>query len=436
MIVGIFFYWLSLISVSSLFSAVNAYAQESSLGNFAGFGARAMGMGGAYLAVAEDVSALAYNPSGLAQIRRVEIYGDLARFFSNNDTRFFGTEASDRLSTTRLSSCGFVLPYPTYRGSLVFAGGFIRPSIFDATVKVRGYDTVEQFDKQGDIWEEGWLGMYSFGFAVDVAPSLSLGAAMNIYDGDDFYTERLTFSDKRLDAHPDTVSLFARRTFRDDYDGRNFTLGVLIRGEHRFRIGATVVTPVTYEVTSNFEDEFVDEFVGRQDTFEPSGFQYSYKLRHPFRFGMGVSFMPVHHLLIAGTVDYTEWRQTQYTEQRPPRDGDLSDIPVRVENFRKQYRDEIRYHVGGELLIPGIDLLLRAGYYNDPVLFSEDEVTTDPGIEILHDGRVITAGLGMLIGYVLDLNIAYTIGWTTVREGHRDEDRTTQRIFWSTAYRF
>ncbi|MBI4532272.1 MAG: hypothetical protein HY709_12215 [Candidatus Latescibacteria bacterium] len=396
-------------------------------------------MGGAYVAVAEDLLALFYNPAGLAQVRRVEFYGDLARFFSQSDTKFFGTVASDRLSNTRLSSCGLILPYPTYRGSLVFAGGFVRPFMFDMVVKVRGYDTIERFDTQGGILEEGWLGAYSFGFAVDVAPSLSLGAAINIYDGDDLYAERSTFSDTRLDAHPDTVSLFARRTFRDEYNGRNFTLGALIGGAHRFRVGVTIVTPVTYEVTSDFEDEFIDEYIDRQDVFEPAGFSYAYRLRHPFRFGLGVSCLPIHRLLIAGAVYSTGWPQTEYIEQRPPRDGELSDIPVRVEDFRQQYRYEVRYHIGGEFLIPKVDLLFRTGYYNDPVVFvgprhlSEE---SSPKIDVVRDGRVITGGVGMLVGQVLDLNVAYAIGQMVVREGHRDEERTTQKIFWSTAYRF
>jgi hypothetical protein len=398
-----------------------------------------MGMGGAYIAVAEDLSALFYNPAGLAQVRRVELYGDLTRFLSQSDTKFFGAVASDRLSNTRLSSCGLILPYPTYRGSLVFAGGFVRPVMFDTVVKVRGYDTVRRFDTQGGILEEGWLGAYSFGFAVDVAPSLSLGAAINIYDGDDLYTERLTVSDERLDAHPDTVSLFARRTFRDEYDGRNVTLGALIGGAHHLRVGVTIVTPVAYDVTSDFEDEFIDEYTDRRDVLEPAGFSYAYTLRHPFRFGLGISFLPINRFLIAGAVYYTGWPQTEYIEQRPPRNGDLSDIPVHVEDFRQQYHDEIRYHIGGELLIPKVDLLLRTGYYNDPVVFVGPRHLSEensPKIDVVRGERIITAGVGMLVGRVLNLHVAYTLGQTVVREGHREEERTTQRIFWSTAYRF
>lgn len=38
-----------------------------------GFGARAMAMGGAFTALADDITAISYNPAGLAQLMRVEI---------------------------------------------------------------------------------------------------------------------------------------------------------------------------------------------------------------------------------------------------------------------------------------------------------------------------------------------------------------------------
>jgi hypothetical protein len=43
-----------------------------------GIGTRALGMGGAYLGVADDYSATFWNPAGLAQIRRLEGFGTLS----------------------------------------------------------------------------------------------------------------------------------------------------------------------------------------------------------------------------------------------------------------------------------------------------------------------------------------------------------------------
>ena len=54
--------------------AVVASAQEErSIDNFAGVGVRAMGMGGAFAGVADDFTAMYWNPAGLAQINRREV---------------------------------------------------------------------------------------------------------------------------------------------------------------------------------------------------------------------------------------------------------------------------------------------------------------------------------------------------------------------------
>ena len=57
----------------SILSVVFASPLWASVALDLGMGARASGMGGAYTAVADDFSAVFYNPAGLAQIRRAEL---------------------------------------------------------------------------------------------------------------------------------------------------------------------------------------------------------------------------------------------------------------------------------------------------------------------------------------------------------------------------
>ncbi|MBT5448728.1 MAG: hypothetical protein HOK90_06005, partial [Gemmatimonadetes bacterium] len=58
-----------LILVLSLLCVPGARAQEErAIGNFAGVGVRAMGMGGAFAGVADDFTAIYWNPAGLAQM--------------------------------------------------------------------------------------------------------------------------------------------------------------------------------------------------------------------------------------------------------------------------------------------------------------------------------------------------------------------------------
>ena len=66
----------SLLFSGMLFSPASAQEEKvvsASSPNPVGSGARAMGMGGAFIAVADDATAASWNPAGLTQLKRPEI---------------------------------------------------------------------------------------------------------------------------------------------------------------------------------------------------------------------------------------------------------------------------------------------------------------------------------------------------------------------------
>ena len=105
--------------------------EERAIDNFAGVGVRAMGMGGAFVGVADDFTAMYWNPAGLAQMQRREVQVSFLRNSRANDSIFNGIDGRSELTNTRFGSLGFVYPYPVYRGSLVLAAGFNRIKDFD-----------------------------------------------------------------------------------------------------------------------------------------------------------------------------------------------------------------------------------------------------------------------------------------------------------------
>ena len=122
----------------------SAWAQEErAIDNFAGVGVRAMGMGGAFVGVADDYTATYWNPAGLAQIDRREVHVGLLRNSRENTSTFNGTSAGSELSNTRFGSLEVVYPYPVYRGSLVFSVGFKRIKDFDWSLRQTGLDAVD-----------------------------------------------------------------------------------------------------------------------------------------------------------------------------------------------------------------------------------------------------------------------------------------------------
>lgn len=88
----------------TFFVPLSAAAQESASFLKLGVGARAMGMGGAYTAVADDVNAMYWNPAGLASLTQRSIGATHADLFANTRYDFFGYAQPTRFGTLGASA--------------------------------------------------------------------------------------------------------------------------------------------------------------------------------------------------------------------------------------------------------------------------------------------------------------------------------------------
>ena len=99
---------LMLFGLISLATISVAQIEEIAIGNTFGAGARTMGMGGAFLGVADDFTALYWNPAGLAQIKKFEFFGGFSHSELDAETQFTaGRLTEDDQSKTRPNSIGF-----------------------------------------------------------------------------------------------------------------------------------------------------------------------------------------------------------------------------------------------------------------------------------------------------------------------------------------
>jgi len=453
----------SLTAILVLLTALSANAQEErAIGNFAGLGVRAMGMGGAYTGVADDFTAVFWNPAGLTQMKRREVYVAFLRNGKDNDaTSARGTDlettAAADVNNTRFGSLGFVYPFPVYRGGFVLAAGFNRVKDFDwglnlPTIPVRsdasGNIVGDSLGFEDSFFHEGELAITTIAAGLDVTPSVSLGLAFNLISGED--DAESTF------ISIDTEDLFLERRFTDkeffidDYETTwTATLGAMVRTpreDPRIRLGATITTGPTHKVSFTYRAppdtaftlvEFDD---GRVESARSVDFKSSYKIDMPLSFGLGAAFQPVPQVLLAASVHATEWSQTEYADE--------DDFQLRTEtSFEDQYDDILRYHLGVEWQVPEIALDLRAGYYTDPLPFVGPrdpnrvaDPDTNPVIRILQDRSFWTLGAGLVLDETVRADLAYTRGAYEQAEGRGEaelrENVTINRVFLGVAYEF
>ena len=169
-----------------------AQVEEVAIGNTFGLGARTMGMGGAFLAVADEFTTLYWNPAGLAQIRKFELFSSLSHSNRDVETEFKrGRVIEANRSKTRPNSIGLVYPLYAARGGFALALGYNRPQNFDSEVAIKGLDPSSKLDSSGfDVDEttsnSGGIGIWSFGAGVFISKNILLGGSIDFWQGSSF----------------------------------------------------------------------------------------------------------------------------------------------------------------------------------------------------------------------------------------------------------
>jgi long-chain fatty acid transport protein len=405
--------------------------QEVTVGNDFGIGARPMGMGGAFIGIADDSTALHWNPAGLTQIRRLEFYSGLSYDKVEIETEYFGNTASTFTSDTHPNSIGIVLPVPVYRGGLAFGIAINRVQSFDSRIKVSGFNerSVADDPEFGELYvnevtyEYGGIYSWNFGAAVEVARNVSLGASLNFLSGDYNYELELDADDTRnLDSV--LYGFSYRDMINTEYFGIDGKIGLLARPIEQFSFGLTVDIPMDFSADEYWQQNSYYDYDDGESESEFDEGVFTYDISRPIRFGGGMTANPIPGAILAADLVYTDWTQTKYSE--PPSE-DISN-----EDFIDDYRGILQLRLGAEYTLPEVGLRLRAGYMIDPLPYNPDNR------EIETDRQYITMGVGFMMDEILSLDLAYVRGmWSDSKDLNTvKKDWEANRIFLSLGYRF
>jgi long-subunit fatty acid transport protein len=424
-----------IVVISFLVFAQSASAQlgesEATVGNDFGVGARAMGMGGAFIGVADDSSALYWNPGGLCQIRRMEFFAALSHEKFETATDYFSGSASTFASNTEPNSFTIVLPVPVYRGGLAFALGVNRLQSFDFRLRYKGFNesSFEENPDFGQLFvdetfnESGGIYAWSFGAAAEIAPDLSLGGSLDFLSGG-YLMEFKSDVDDTEELDEVLTGFSFRDSIEPDYFGVDGRIGILAHPIPQIRLGATVTIPLDFSVDEYWSQETFEAYDDGTDYSSSDDGVFHYDISRPPRFGGGISVSPVPGAMMAADVLYTDWTQTRYSE---PPSYDISN-----EDFLEDYRSTFQLRVGGEYTIPGAGLSIRGGYMFDPRSYDPEY------IEIDTDRQFVTVGIGMIMAEVLSLDLAYVRGFwdESTTDGVIKKNMDINRVFLSALYKF
>ena len=297
--------------------------------DYVGNGARAKGMGNAFLAVSNDATSGAWNPAGMFEIEKSVIslsYSSLNP--SGKSTSLFN---SNRITLDHsgavgeISSFNFVSPLRIKGHPFVFSAnltrnfdnytnikyqsGLVQANTVPAGVIVY-FDTVA-FDVNTEVKSTGGLNSINFGMGTRFYGNVSFGAAVNIYTGRTLYE---IFQNLNTDGP--TWRVTARQfgtidqyiTIRDtnNFSGTNVTLGFKYNGE---RTSGALVIRTPFELSENREQAIykiteLNNVVIDDETDTTYRSEILFKYEQPVIIGIGVAHQQSENLLLAFDAEY------------------------------------------------------------------------------------------------------------------------------------
>ncbi len=333
-------------SVALLFLS-GAFLSANGL-NLNGVGSRAIGMGGAFIGLADDYSAVFWNPAGLAQMKK----SSLSFFVTDlipSGTYKFPTYGIDAKTQSAMYPSGAVAFYKPINEKLVIGIAAYVPSGTGA--KWDGEDLKLLSSNMVFKWES-FMGVITVSpvIAYQISDMFSLGATLNLNYG------MMKIKRPGFGQYTEDLSGFAFGA----------TVGALVKPIDKLGIGLTLRLPtkVTFKGDATITSPALP---GVPLPALPLTSEAEREATWPMWLGFGLSYKATDKLTINADAQYTNWKKIDtipvtYSE---PVWEIANQIKKLTNNFELNWKDTIQWRFGLEYAISE-KLAMRAGYYIDP----------------------------------------------------------------------
>jgi long-subunit fatty acid transport protein len=352
--------------------------------NPVGSGARAMGMGGAFISVADDATSASWNPGGLLQLTKPEI-SIVGSFFSGKmDYKTSGIDGDIEDHTPdiyHLNYLSAVIPFRMFRRNFVFSLNYQHLYEFSQ-------DNLSTWEEPNPVaesglfhrdykYQEGLLSTISPALAFQVNPSFYIGLTFNLWDHDilDNGWENINIQDAEGLDYKSQKIMHSEIYEKYDFSGFNMHIGFLFKSgyysmwgkKRKFRIGGVLKTPfdadIRHERREIFYEKYPDDPV-KNSYIEPPISSNDLVLKMPLSYGLGFSLDFSDSFSLALDVYRTHW--DQYVLKNP---NGIERSPI---NKRLKHEADVepttQIRLGSEYLFqkPGRIIPIRMGIFYDP----------------------------------------------------------------------
>ncbi len=399
--------------------AIPAIAQDM---NIIGAGARAHGMGGAFIAIADDATALSWNPAGIAQLDKPEASA-VGLFNMKKITDDFTASGSWSTSVSEESNpkhiapnfFSLALPFKMQDRNVVMAVAYNRMVDFGDELD-SSHQYTGLYDYTMDYKEKfaGGIDAITPAIAIQVTPKFLIGAAGNIILNGATLTREYEYTGDVAGTESSEEEM--------KFSGFNINTGLLFFASKQLNIGASLRLPFTLTRTGSYHSEYnynllTTNYSGSYDTTYPDEQR---KWTMPLMIGIGLAYKPTENLTLAFDYERRNYGGTDFTAKEDTGTGVFS------EEFENVWMNVNQFRVGMEYLFIGQNAVfpLRLGFRTNPQTYPVTEWTEDASYDWTSDSTVaipmvFTGGFGMKFGRVW-LDLAYEM-----------ETGTTEKETWN-----
>ncbi len=360
------------------------------------FGARAMGVSNAFTAVADDLSAVFWNPAGIAEFNTPQAYINYKNdelLYNYDEQQQAGTPYNNRYTRhldSRLRTLDFLsVSVPAYFWDMKwsFALSYYRCVPYTMAGKftenedsyvgniATGYNNTVHFSGESGIDVLGFTAAYY------LSDYFSLGITLQqfINSGEVNYRSLYQYA-------AGSLNLEDNETYTEKLEGRNIILGLLFKPIKDVAVGVTYRT----RLANIFESEYVNLYSHNGSTGVVENADRA-DVKIPPRLSLGVMVRLFPWMRFSADYFVIYWRLSHIYHDYGQTDDEAREFPVRnAYSFRQ--RDAVNLRAGLEFTVPveKMTLFLRCGLFKENPLFPAGT----------GDSKVIK-----LIGYSLGLGL-------------------------------
>ena len=376
--------------------------------NPVGSGARALGMGGAFIAVADDATAASWNPGGLIQLETPEVSG-VGAYFDRTEDNTFGTNpessGSQNVSESRLNYLSATYPFTLWGHNMIASLNYQNLYDFTREWRIPFIQTSETstYNNYVDYEQSGGLSAFGIAYCIQINPKLSAGFTLNFWEDGVYKNEWEQTTTNIGSGNNGGIDLAFEARSHDKYSfsGFNANFGILWSVNSKLTLGAVFKTPFTADINHKSTWNFAVRYPSNPG-FEQTGstyFDVDEELDMPMSYGIGLAYRFSDALTASIDIYRTEWGDFELTDADGNKTSPITGKPSSEADIDPTH--QIRLGVEYLFIKPKYVIPLRGGLFYDPA----------PAEGSPDDFFGISLGSGIAKGrFVFDIAYQYRFG--------------------------